>query len=104
MNAPRHHDEPAPLDESNDLSLGPVDARDRALALPLTTRFAPRDRITPIQWAFLQERGCIVFAGVATTDEVARTIAEMKAVEAKILAEGIKETYAWYLNNSARFA
>jgi phytanoyl-CoA hydroxylase len=84
-------DEPAPLDESELLVLSPLDARKLALELPLGTRFRLRNDITPVQYAFLQEHGYLVFAGVAKRDEVERILAEMDAVEAKLLAEDITQ-------------
>ncbi|MEZ4320857.1 MAG: phytanoyl-CoA dioxygenase family protein [Myxococcota bacterium] len=82
-------DEPMPLDESELLTLSPLDARRIALELPLGTRFRLRDDITPVQYAFLQERGYLVFARVASQVEVDRVLSEIDAVEAKLLAENI---------------
>ncbi|MCA9300559.1 MAG: phytanoyl-CoA dioxygenase family protein [Phycisphaerales bacterium] len=82
-------DEPAPFDESELLAIGPLDARRIALGLPLSTRFRLRDDITPVQYAFLQEHGYLVFARVASQTEVDRILSEIDAVEAKLLAEEI---------------
>jgi hypothetical protein len=84
------HDEPAPLDETELLTLAPLDARRIALELPLGTRFRLRDDITPVQYAFLQEHGYLVFARVARQAEVDRILSEIDAVEAKLLAEDIR--------------
>jgi hypothetical protein len=82
-------DEVPPLDESQLLTLSPLDARKLASELPLNTRFQLRETITPTQYAFLQVNGCIVFARVANPEEVARVLDEVDAVEAKLLREGI---------------
>ena len=49
--------------------------------------------ITPVQWAFLQLRGYLVFARVATEDEVGTILSEMERVERKLLAEGIDRVH-----------
>lgn len=91
--SPRFDDEPAPFDESALLNLSPLDARTAAGKLPLGTRFQLRSDITPIQWAFLNEHGYLVFARVATTGEVERILGEMKAHETKVLDEDIHEIF-----------
>lgn len=101
--APRAPDEPTPLDESVWLALPPLDARREAAALPLDTRFQLRSFITPVQWAFLQEHGFIVFARVASPEEVATILAEMDRVETKLLCEGIDRIYGvpvWFGRNT----
>jgi phytanoyl-CoA hydroxylase len=82
-------DEVPPLDESDLLTLPPLDARKLASDLPLGTRFRLRETITPVQYAFLQLNGCIVFARVASPEEVARVLDEVDQVEQKLLREGI---------------
>ena len=82
-------DEPAPFDESDLLSLSPLDARTRAAELPVGTRFCLRDEITPIQYAFLLQHGFLVFARVASLEEVDRVLAEIDGVREKVVAEGI---------------
>lgn len=82
-------DEPLPLDESDLLTLPPLDARDLAATLPLTTRFRLRADITPVQHAFLQRHGFLVFARVARRDEVETLLAEIDRVERKLLDEKI---------------
>ena len=67
-------DEPAAFDETPWLTAPPLDARKVALGLPLSTRFQLREFITPVQWAFLQEHGYLVFARVMSTDEVATIV------------------------------
>ena len=83
-------DEVPPLDESDLLTLPPLDARKLASELPIGTRFKLRETITPTQYAFLQVNGCIVFARVTTAAEVARVLDEVDRVEQKLLAEGIE--------------
>lgn len=82
-------DEPLPFDESALLTLPPLDARNMARKLPLGTRFRLRDTITPVQYAFLQEHGFIVFARVATLEEVQTILSEIDRVEEKLLDEKI---------------
>ena len=92
-------DEPAPFDESELLSVAPLTARDIAAKLPLDTRFQLRDDITPVQWAFLQEHGFLVFARVASPEEVATILSEVDRMQAKFLAEGIEKIHGvpiWY--------
>jgi hypothetical protein len=92
--APRHppaFDGPAPppvLDESARLALSAADALVAARALPLGTRFQLRAEITPIQQAFLDLHGFLVFDRVASRDEVNTALAEIDRVEAELLAAG----------------
>lgn len=62
--------------------------RRRARSLPLGTRFTLGDRITPVQQAFLDEHGFLVFASVATPEEVERILAEIDLIEERWLSEG----------------
>jgi hypothetical protein len=82
-------DEPAPFDERDLLNVGPLEARRIALELPLSVRFHLREDITPVQYAFLQEHGFLLFARVASPAEVERILSEIDAVEARLLAEDI---------------
>jgi len=82
-------DEPTPFPEEGLLSIGPLDARRIARSLPWGTRFRLRPEITPVQYAFLQERGYLVFAHVASAAEVGRVLAEVDAVEHKLITEEI---------------
>ncbi len=90
---PRFADEPAPFDESGLLHAAPLDARTTAADLPHGTRFVLRGDIAPVQYAFLQKNGYLVFAGVASPAEVDRVLAEMDGVEAKLLADGIEQVH-----------
>jgi hypothetical protein len=56
--------------------------------LPLSTRFTLGPAITPAQRAFLDRHGFILFAGVATADEVAMLGEEVERIEADWLASG----------------
>ncbi len=82
-------DEPAPFDESELLTCPPLDARTLALGLPLNTRFVLRSDLTPVQYAFLQLHGFIVFARVASLEEVRTILSEVDRIQDKLLAEGI---------------
>ena len=61
--------------------------RREARALPLDTRFELGDTITPVQQAFLDEHGYLVFAQVLRQDEVARVLEAIDAVQERWLAE-----------------
>jgi phytanoyl-CoA hydroxylase len=80
-------DEPRPIDESELLTLPPLDAREAARRLPLGSRFRLTDTITPLQFAFLERHGFIVFARVASALEVDRVLSEMDQIEARLIAE-----------------
>ncbi len=67
--------------------------RREALSLPLSTRFTLGDRITPVQQAFLDEHGYLVFGGVATKDEVARILSEIDDMQTQWLQEGRTEVH-----------
>lgn len=82
------HDEPAPFDESALLTLDPAAAKVLADKLPYGTRFFLREKITPVQAAFLDRNGFILFARVASLGEVNQILAEVDTVEARVLTEG----------------
>jgi len=65
--------------------------RKEAKSLPLDTRFTLGKRITPVQQAFLDENGYVVFAGVAKPHEVERVFLEIDRIQERWLAEGRKE-------------
>ena len=56
-------------------------------------RFTLGPSITPEQHAFLREHGFVLFAGVATPDEVAMLGEEMERIESAWLAEGRKRVF-----------
>lgn len=85
----RFADEPASFDETDLLALPPLDARKVAAELPLNTRFELRNVLTPVQYAFLQRHGFLVFARVASVEEVQTILSEMQRVEKKLLDEKI---------------
>jgi phytanoyl-CoA hydroxylase len=71
------------LDRTN-----PVDAeRQEAGALPYATRFVLGERITGVQQAFLDKNGFILFAKVATPEQVAKILAEAERIQGEWLAE-----------------
>ncbi len=97
---PRHpprweaHDQPpAPLDEEAMLALSPEVAARIAADLAFTTRFRLRSEITPVQLAFLDRHGFIVFDRVAQLGEVETILAEVDRVEQELLAEGKTKVY-----------
>ena len=65
----------------------PAAARE-AGSLPLSTRFQLGKEITPLQRAFLQLHGFLVFGGVASAGEVERIDAEVRRVQELWLGEG----------------
>ncbi|MEZ6186100.1 MAG: phytanoyl-CoA dioxygenase family protein [Planctomycetota bacterium] len=67
--------------------------REEARALPLTTRFTLGPRITGVQQAFLDEHGFLVFAQVATTQELEAMEQGIRDVERRWLAEGRTSVY-----------
>ncbi|MEZ4407204.1 MAG: phytanoyl-CoA dioxygenase family protein [Polyangiales bacterium] len=84
---------PPPYDESERLSLSAHEAARVAAALPLGTRFTLRAEITPVQRAFLDRHGFMVFDRVASRAEVDAILAAVDAVEAKLLSDGKKKVY-----------
>lgn len=67
--------------------------RREARALPLTTRFTLGEVITPVQQAFLDEHGYLIFGGVATKDEVETILAEIDRIQEEWLREGRTEVH-----------
>jgi ectoine hydroxylase-related dioxygenase (phytanoyl-CoA dioxygenase family) len=61
--------------------------------LPLTTRFTLGASIAPEQRAFLDRHGFLVFARVASADEVAMIGAEIDRIEMEWLAEGRSQVF-----------
>jgi hypothetical protein len=89
----------APLDESGatpsaaDATLSAAEASRAAASLPLGTRFHLGPAITPLQQAFLDRYGFLVFDRVATRGEVEGILAEIDRVEAELLAAGTRTVY-----------
>lgn len=86
-------DEPEPLDEAELLSLSPLDARTLVDRLPVATRFQLRGDITPVQWAFLQRYGFLVFARVCSAVEVRTVLSEVDRIERELVANGEREIF-----------
>jgi ectoine hydroxylase-related dioxygenase (phytanoyl-CoA dioxygenase family) len=84
---------PAPFAEDDLLALPEGHATRIAAGLPLATRFRLRAEITPVQAAFLQRHGYIVFDRVASDAEVDTILAEVDRVEAELLAAGKRKVY-----------
>ncbi len=79
---------PPALDEALLLTHSSAEAATVAAALPFGVRFGLRPEITPIQRAFLDLRGYLVFDRVASDSEVDTILAEVDRVEAELLREG----------------
>lgn len=67
--------------------------RREARALPLATRFELGETITPVQRAFLDEHGYLVFAKVLQADEVTRVLSEIDALQERWIAEERREVH-----------
>jgi hypothetical protein len=78
---------PPPVDESHWLELSEEQARECAAGLPFSSRFQLRDRVTPVQRAFLDIHGFLVFGQVATETEVQRLLSEAQSVQQRLLDE-----------------
>lgn len=85
-------DLPPPVVDEGHL-LTPDAASARAASLPIASRFRLRERITPLQQAFLDLHGFLVFDRVLGEPEVARFREEILAVEAKLLADGTEQVF-----------
>lgn len=84
---------PAPYDESGILELSPSEAQALAASLPYSVRFSLRDRITPLQQAYLDIHGFVVFDRVASVDEVERIKLEAQRVQEQLLSEGRRSVF-----------
>lgn len=93
MNAAAVDLPPAVVDEDGSLHLAPEAATALAKAMPLSSRFRLGDTITPLQRAFLDWHGFIVYDRVLTGDEVARMQQEILDVQAKLVASNTKQVY-----------
>ncbi len=93
---------PPALDERALMELDPAAARERALALPLSTRFRLGPEITPVQQAFLDRTGYLVFDRVASPDEVEHILTDIDSIERTLLDEGTKTLFGvpiWFGTN-----
>jgi ectoine hydroxylase-related dioxygenase (phytanoyl-CoA dioxygenase family) len=79
---------PPPIDESAWLELDPERAAAVAAELPQGARFALGAAITPVQRAYLDQNGYVVYHQVATPAEAEALKAEILQVQARLLAEG----------------
>jgi len=71
----------------------PASAVAEAAALPLDTRFELGAEITPVQRAFLDRHGFLVFSQVLSVTEVEQVDAEINRVQRRWLDEGRKKVY-----------
>lgn len=74
-------------------ALSAEDAARVAASLPLNHRFSLAAEITPVQHAYLQRNGYLVFARVASPEEVEKIVAEVDRVQTQFLAEGKRKAY-----------
>jgi hypothetical protein len=84
---------PPNFDESALLDLDPSAAAAVADDLPFDVRFHLRAEITPVQGAFLDRTGFLVFDRVASTDEVAAILAEVDRIEADLIARDVRTLF-----------
>ncbi len=82
-------DQPPPaVDESAWGDLDDAAAAVLAAGLPAGARFALGAQISPVQRAFLHERGYLVFDRVASKAEIERILTDLGAAQARLLADG----------------
>lgn len=84
---------PAPYDESAAASLTPEQMATLAQGLSYSTRFKLQDSVTPLQKAYLDHHGFLVFDQVVSTPEVAKLQEEILAVQAKLLGSGTTQVF-----------
>jgi len=84
---------PPPFEESASLTVEPSYAASIAAELPYSVRFRLRDQITPVQQAFLDRTGFLVFDRVATAEEVATILTEVERVETKLIEDGTRTLF-----------
>jgi len=82
---------PTTLDPAHTMTA--AEAKAEAARLPLDTRFTLGAEITPVQHAFLERHGFLVFSQVATQEELDRMDAEVRAIQDRWLAERRKRVY-----------
>lgn len=70
-----------------------ITAAAEADQLPLDTRFELGAEITPVQRAFLDKHGFLVFAGVAKPDEVRRILEEIDDIERRWIEDGRRDVF-----------
>ena len=79
---------PPPIDESAWSELSADEAKEIAARLPQGARFRLAERVTPVQRAYLDLRGYLIFSEVASRSEVQKILEEADAVQKRLLAEG----------------
>lgn len=67
--------------------------RQQARRLPLSTRFVLGEAVTPVQRAFLDEHGFLVFGAVLIPNEVAEVLAEIDGLQTRWIAEDRREVH-----------
>ncbi len=93
MNTPDVRQSPDLHENDRHTLLNEQDAAKFAAELPLNHRFRLGSTITPVQNAYLDRNGYLVFAAVATPEEAARIVSEVDHVQAQFLAEGRRKAY-----------
>lgn len=84
---------PSPSENTQHTTLSPNEAVKVAAELPLNHRFQLGAEITPVQRAYLDRNGYLVFAQVASPTEVERIVGEVDRVQAQFLTEGRRKAY-----------
>lgn len=84
---------PPPVDESAWLALSADAAGAIAADLPLTVRFRLRDAVTPVQRAFLDRHGYLVYDRVASIEEVERISNEAKQVQQQLIDQDLRAVF-----------
>lgn len=84
---------PDPTENDAHLALSAAEAAEVAASLPLAHRFQLGATITPVQHAFLDLHGFLVFAQVASQEEVDGILAAVDAVQEQFLAEGREKVH-----------
>lgn len=76
-----------------DRTVPTAEERAEAAALPYSHRFTLGERITGVQQAFLDKNGFILFANVASPEEIAAILAEAARIERQWLDEGREDVF-----------
>lgn len=84
---------PPPVDEAAWLSVPAEEAARIAAELPLSARFRLRGAITPVQQAFLDRHGYVVYDRVASVGEIDQIASEVERIEADLLARDVKKVH-----------
>lgn len=84
---------PDSTENQQHFAISPDEAHQVAAKLPLNHRFTLDKEITPVQHAYLDRHGYLVFGQVASPEEVERIVAEVDRVQAQFLSEGRRKAY-----------